>query len=60
VNLTLQQNQMQQRMNSVEALVATVEGHVLVLGAQLLERLPPKRRVEDFSMQLRSAKKRRS
>jgi hypothetical protein len=51
---------MQQRMNSVEALVATVEGHVLVLGAQLLERLPPKRRVEDFSMQLRSAKKRRS
>ena len=59
MNLTLQQNQMHQRMNSVEALVATVEGHVLVLGTQFLDRLPPKRRVEEFSMQLRSAKKRR-
>jgi hypothetical protein len=49
-------------MNSLEALVATFEGHahVLVLGTQLLDRLPPKRRVEEFSMQLRSAKKRRS
>lgn len=36
VNLTLQQHQMHQRMNSVEALVATVEGHVLVLGTDRL------------------------
>ena len=34
MNLTLQQNQMQQRMNSVEALVSTVEGHVLELGLE--------------------------
>jgi hypothetical protein len=50
-------------MNSLEALVATVEGHVLELGSQLLDRLdslPAKGRVEPFSMQLRSARNRRS
>ena len=36
MNLTLQQHQMHQRMNSVEALVATVEHHVLVLGTDRL------------------------
>ncbi len=61
--ITLQQHQLHQRMNSLEALVATVEGHVLELGSQLLDRLdrlPAKGRVEPFSMQLRSVRNRRS